>query len=170
MPPSAPVPSLCAPTGPASPRRPALPAALVALALLGALGALAAAAGCDRPAPPPLRPRDLGRDETQYVTRVLVLERVKARFVVDPPRGAALGDSLATAWGDSALPRTLDLAPVEPQRAERVHALLLRLLAAEQDSLLRRGGLRPLDAPWPVPADSVSGAPAPASSRVRADG
>lgn len=137
--------------------------------LAGAALAALAAAGCERPAPPPLGPRDLGRDEAQYVTRVLVLERVKARLVVDPARGAALGDSLAAAWGDSALPRTLDLAPAEPLRAERVHALLLRLLAAEQDSLLRLGGLRPLDAPWPAPADSVPGAPSPASSRVRAD-
>ena len=132
--------------------------------------ALIAVGGCDRRLPPPLQPDDLRRDERTYVSRVLVLERVKARLIVDFEAGTALGDSLAAAWGDSALPRTIDLAPVEPERAERVQALLLRLLAAEHDSLLRHEGRRPLDAPWPVPADSVPLTPGPASARVRTDG
>lgn len=179
MPPSAPAPDRTAAAPAAVPvavpatvaATPRLGRTVAALALQGALTlSLAAAAGCDRRPPPPLQPGDLRDDEARYVTRVLVLERVKARLVVDPAAGGALGDSLAAAWGDSALPRTLDLAPADPARAERVHALLLRLLASEQDSLLRRGGRRPLDAPWPTPVDSVSATPLPPSARVRADG
>lgn len=118
----------------------------------------------------PLEARELNDDEALYVTRIIVLERVKARLLADPLRGAALGDSLVTAWGDSALPRTLELAPEDPTRATRVHDLLLRLLAAEHDSLLRHGGVRALDAAWPAPADSLSGSGFPASARVRNDG
>lgn len=137
-----------------------------------ALGSLVAAlllplAGCSR-GERGLRPDELTRDEAAYVDRVLILERVRAALLVDDSRGLSQGDSLASAWGDSALPETIDLAPTDPTRAALVHELLLRLLAAEQDSLLARGGLRPLDAPWPVPADSVAGAGFPAASRVRA--
>jgi hypothetical protein len=117
----------------------------------------------------PLTARELNDNESLYVTRIIVLERVKARLLVDPQRGAALGDSLATAWGDSALPRTLALAPDDPTRAAGVHELLLRLLAAEHDSLLLHDGVRPLDAAWPAPADSAPGGGLPASSRVRDD-
>lgn len=140
-------------------------AALAAALLLGAL--LPGAAGC-RDRQRPLLPGDLSRDEAAYLGRVLVLERVRAAVLAAPDRGVALGDSLAAAWGDSAWPETLALAPTDPARAERVHELLLRLLASEHDSLLVHGGLRPLDAPWPSPADSVSGGGFPAASRVRA--
>lgn len=115
----------------------------------------------------PLRPRDLTADETRYVDRVLVLERVRARLLVDAASGVSLGDSLAAAWGDSALPQTLDLSPADPERAARVHDLLLRLFSAEQDSLLAHEGRRPLDAPWPAPADSVRGTRSPTGSRGR---
>jgi len=142
-------------------------AALAALFILPAL-ALSVAGCAERNRP--LTPRELNDDESLYVTRIIVLERVKARLLVDPRRAAALGDSLATAWGDSALPRTLDLAPDDPTRAEDVHDLLLRLLAAEHDSLLLHDGLRPLDAAWPAPADSVPGSRFPASARVRDGG
>jgi hypothetical protein len=145
------------------PRRAALPVLLLLPAL-----ALSTAGCSDRDRP--LTPGELSADESLYVARVIVLERVKAALLVDPRRGAALGDSLATAWGDSALPRTRDLAPTDPDRAARVHDLLLRLLAAEQDSLLRHDGLRPLDAAWPAPADSVPGARFPASARVSEGG
>ncbi len=144
---------------------------LLAATTLGcaALAMATGPAGCSRQ-PRPLAPRDLEATERTYVTRLIVLERVKAAMLVDPRRGAAQGDSLVVAWGDSARERTAAMAPADPARAVRVHDLLLRLLAAEQDSLLRRGGLRPLDAPLPVPADSVAGAGFPAASRVRADG
>lgn len=132
-------------------------------------GVLPALIGCSRQ-PRPLTPSDLDGQERTYVTRVLILERVKAAMLVDGHRGGALGDSLLVAWGDSARERTAAMAPADPARAVRVHDLLLRLLAAEQDSLLRRGGLRPLDAPLPTPADSVPGTGFPAASRVRADG
>lgn len=146
--------------------RQAMPlAGAVLAALLTAF--LPAASGCSR-GERGLRPDELTRDEAAYVERVLVLERVRASLLVDEARGLAQGDSLAAAWGDSSLPETLALAPTDPGRAALVHELLLRLLAAEQDSLLARGGLRPLDAPWPAPADSVSGAGFPAASRVRA--
>ncbi len=138
-----------------------VPAAVVLAA------ALLAAAGC-RESGRALRPQDLSRDEAAYVDRVLVLERVRAALLVDAVRGVALGDSLAAAWGDSALPQAVALAPTEPGRAELVHELLLRLLAAEQDSLLAHNGLRRLDAPWPTPADSVAGAGFPGASRVPA--
>jgi hypothetical protein len=151
-------------------RRQSPAAAVVAAALAcAALGTLSCPAGCSRQ-PRPLGVRDLDGQERTYVTRVIVLERVKAAMLVDGRRGATLGDSLLVAWGDSARERTAAMAPAEPARAVRVHDLLLRLLAAEHDSLLRRGGLRPLDAPLPAPADSVPGAGFPAASRVRADG
>lgn len=143
---------------------------LVAAAMASAvLAALPGPAGCSRQ-PRPLAPSDLDGQERTYVTRVIVLERVKAAMLVDGRRGADLGDSLLVAWGDSAREHTAAMAPAEPTRAVRVHDLLLRLLAAEQDSLLRHGGLRPLDAPLPTPADSVAGTGFPAASRVRAGG
>lgn len=129
-----------------------------------ALASCVAAAACTH-RESQLTPRDLTRDEVLYVTRVLVLERARAAVLTDPGRGAALADSLRTAWGDSALPRTVELAPADPERAAGVHQLLLRLLAAEQDSLLRLGGRRPLDAPWPAPADSVTSSRFPAAVR-----
>lgn len=139
-----------------------------ASALVLALTLLAVSGGCAR-RERPLTPRDLTEDESVYVTRVLVLERVRAALVDDPVRGSVLGDSLAAAWGDSAQPRTLDLAPTDPDRAALVHELLLRLLAAEQDSLLRLGGRRAIDEAWPAPADSVPGAGFPGASRSRGE-
>lgn len=174
QPPPGPIASGPVTSGPAVPAMPACaavrsrrPRSIVLPAVLIPTVFLLAATGC-RSSERALRPRDLSRDETAYVERVLVLERVRAALLVDAGRGLALGDSLSAAWGDSALPQTIALAPTDPSRAERVHELLLRLLAAEHDSLLARDGRRPLDAPWPVPADSVSGAGFPSASRVRA--
>lgn len=160
-----------APAGRAHPAVPRLAGGRLPAIGLPAAGLLAAAllcAGGCRQADRGLRPQDLSRDEAAYVGRVLQMERVRAALLVDAARGVALGDSLAAAWGDSARPQTVALAPDDPDRAELVHELLLRLLAAEQDSLLARNGLRPLDAPWPAPADSVPGAGFPAASRVPA--
>lgn len=154
----------CMPTVPAKPAFAAIRVRGLRSILLPAV--LLAAAGCED-SDRSLRPRDLNRAETAYVERILVLERVRAILLVDAERGLALGDSLAAAWGDSALPQTVALAPTDPSRAEQVHELLLRLLAAEHDSLLARDGRRPLDAPWPAPADSASGAGFPSASRVR---
>ncbi len=154
---------------PGSRRRSRTAAVLAAALACVAFGTLPGPAGCSRQ-PRPLALGELDGQERTYVTRVIVLERVKAAMLVDGRRGATLGDSLLVAWGDSARERTADMAPAEPTRAVRVHDLLLRLLAAEQDSLLRHGGLRPLDAPLPAPADSVPGTGFPAASRVRADG
>jgi hypothetical protein len=144
-------------------------ASVVAGLVCTVLVTLSALSGCSRQ-PRPLALRDLDGQERTYVTRVVILERVKAALLVDGRRGASLGDSLLVAWGDSARERTAAMAPAEPTRAARVHDLLLRLLASEQDSLLRHAGLRPLDAPLPTPADSVPGTGFPAASRVRADG
>jgi len=139
--------------------RAGLPAVLLLVALA------AHATGCaDRDRP--LSARELSDNESLYVTRIIVLERAKARLLADPRLGAAVGDSLASAWGDSALPRTLELAPDDPDRAARVHELLLRLLASEHDSLLRHDGICPLDAPLPAPADSLPDTRFPASARM----
>lgn len=161
---SVPLSALPSSPGTAGPRAAMRAASVLVLALT----LLAAAGGCAR-RERPLTPRDLTDDESVYVTRVLVLERVRAAIIDDPIRGSVLGDSLAAAWGDSAQPRTLDLAPTDPDRAALVHELLLRLLAAEQDSLLRLGGRRAIDAAWPAAADSVPGAGFPGASRGRSD-
>ena len=142
---------------------PVLPAAVLVVLLM----ALLMAGGCVSRTRP-LEPADLRADERQYLSRMLLLERVKATLLVDPARGATLADSLSAAWGDSARSLTLALAPTDPERAALVHEFLLRLLAAEQDSLLRHGGRRALTAPWPAPADSVPGAFYPGSGRLRA--
>lgn len=134
---------------------------------LALLAILLAAGGC-MSRTRPLEPADLRADERQYLSRMLILERVKATLLVDASRGAVLADSLSAAWGDSARSLTLALAPTDPERAALVHEFLLRLLAAEQDSLLRHGGRRAVTAPWPTPADSVPGAFYPGSGRLRA--
>lgn len=152
--------------GPESRVRPGAQARFLTAAAL--LAAALTSGGCNA-RPRPLTPADLDADESQYVSRVLILERAKATLMVDPPRGAALADSLATAWGDSARSRTVAFAPADPERAQRVHELLLRLLASEQDSLLAHDGRRDLTAPWPAPADSVPGSLFPGAGRVRAD-
>lgn len=102
---------------------------------------------------------DLTPGERRYVERMVVLERAKAVGLVDRPRGDALGDSLAAAWGDSALERTLAGLPDDPRRAAAVGRLLVGILLAEQDSLVFAPRPDRLAAPLPRPA-----APAPADA------
>ena len=108
------------------------------------------------------RDRHLGLDdlmpaERRYVERVVVLERAKAVALVDPEAGTALLDSLAEAWGDSAMADTRALAPREPRRSAAVASLLLRVLQAEEDSLVQAPRpdrlARPL--PDPVPPEDA---------------
>lgn len=108
---------------------------------------------------PELRLADLTGPESLYVSRIVVLERAKAIALVDRRLGNTVLDSLHAAWGDSALQQTLVGAPSDPERSARVHALLVRILEAERDSLLeapradRLGA--PLPDPPPVPVEAV---------------
>jgi hypothetical protein len=79
---------------------------------------------------------DLTTAETQYLTRIVILERAKAVALVDRENGSALLDSLATAWGDSSMEKTIAGAPTDPHRSVLVHSLLARILTAERDSLM----------------------------------
>jgi hypothetical protein len=90
---------------------------------------------------------DLTAGERQVVERFIVLERARAVALANPALGAALLDSLAAAWGDSAQLEAEALLPTEPRRAARVHALLQELLAAEQDSLVLAPEPRRLQVP-----------------------
>jgi hypothetical protein len=128
------------------------PAALACLLLAG----LAGQTGCER-TDRPLTRADLSEDEARYVERVVVLERAKAFALTDRAAGNVLLDSLATAWGDSALEQTAAGIPGEPTRAAAVAHLLARILEAEQDSLVHAPRAGRLAAPLPEPAP-----PAPA--------
>lgn len=126
-------------------------APLVCLSLLMAL-----LPACERQEPE-LRLADLTEAESLYVSRIVVLERAKAIALIDRKLGNVVLDSLHVAWGDSALPEALAGAPVDPVRSARVHALLVRMLEAERDSLIgapRRDRLAaPLPDPEPVPLE-----------------
>lgn len=113
---------------------------------------LAALPGCAPDTPADLKLADLTPAERRYVTRLVVLERAKAVALVDRPRGDALLDSLAVAWGDSARRETETGIPAAPLRASQVAVLLTRVLEAELDSLLAAPEARRLAAPLPEPA------------------
>jgi hypothetical protein len=98
-----------------------------------------------------LRLGDLDEGERRYVDRVVVLERAKAVALVDRPRGAALLDSLAAAWGDSSLAETEAGVPRDPARAAALGRLLQRILVAELDSLVHAPRPDRLAAPLPDP-------------------
>lgn len=100
---------------------------------------------------PELGLADLTGAESLYVSRIVVLERAKAIALVDRKLGNAVLDSLHAAWGDSALPEALAGAPTAPRRSARVHALLVRILEAERDSLLEAPRVDRLGAPLPDP-------------------
>lgn len=133
--------------------------------LVGLLAAcvLATLAGCEKGASR-LDLDDLGPGERRFVERMVVLERAKAVGLVDRPRGDALCDSLAVAWGDSALERTIAGLPGDPRRAAAVGRLLAGILLAEQDSLLLAPRPDRLAAPLPPPAPAVPAA-APAAEQ-----
>ena len=116
--------------------------------------------GCEREKPD-LQLRDLTETETRYLTRIVVLERAKAVALADGEAGTALLDSLAAAWGGDGLAETLAGAPAAPRRSAQVHRLLVRILKAEQDSLMEAPRPDRLSAPLPDPAPDPDD-PAPA--------
>ncbi len=126
------------------------PRAKHGLALLAAAGTLAA--GCGK-GEPRLAVADLTPGELVYVHRVVILERAKAVALMDQPLGETILDSLAAAWGDSSLERTLELAPAEPDRAVLVNDLLLRILETEEDSLMEAPRADRISMPLPDPAE-----------------
>lgn len=106
--------------------------------------------GCDRE-PSVLQLADLTPDERLYIERVVTLERAKAVALSNRPVGTALLDSVAAAWGDSSeIPTTAGLSS-EPVRSADVADLLLRILVAEQDSLIHAPRPDRLHAPLPDP-------------------
>ena len=126
------------------------PRTIAAAACLSAAVACGTA-GCER-SDRPLDLADLDPAEARYVQRVVVLERAKAFALTDRAAGDALLDSLAVAWGDSALDATASGIPREPQRAAAVAHLIKRILDAERDSLVYAPRADRLTAPLPVPA------------------
>ena len=112
--------------------------------------ALAVAHGCAR-RDRPLQMKDLTFSERLYVERFVTLERARAVALVDVDRGNALLDSLGHAWGDTALEWTLGTLPRDPGRVAGLYNLLSRILAAEQDSLVKAPKPRRLSAPIPDP-------------------
>jgi hypothetical protein len=119
------------------------------------LPCLFTAVGCEEP-DDPLTLDDLSGAEYVFVERMVILERAKAAALFDREAGTAILDSLALAWGDSSLPKTLAGAPQDPHRSEAVAELLRRVLQAEQESLATGTPGDRLSSPLPGPA------PAPA--------
>jgi hypothetical protein len=117
--------------------------------------------GCDH-GEPTLELEDLTSAELRFVRSFVVLERARAVALADPDRGEALLDSLAAAWGDSALSRLQSDLPDDPLRAAAVYDLLRRVLEAEQDSLVNAPRPDRLDDPLPRAAppgaDGTTGA------------
>ncbi len=103
--------------------------------------------GCENTADS-LQMKDLTQEETLFIQRMVILERTKAVALVDKETGFALLDSLAIAWGDSALERTQELAANSPLRSAAVGKLLGQILKAERDSLVNAP--RPDRIPLPV--------------------
>lgn len=112
-----------------------------ALALL-----LLAAGGC-RDESRPLRLGDLSLAERLYVERFVVLERARAVALVDAAAGDAVLDSLAAAWGDSALSEARAALPDDAERQAALHDLVAGILDAEEDSLVLAPYARRLAAP-----------------------
>jgi hypothetical protein len=112
------------------------------------------AAACDEPADS-LELSDLSAGELEYVTRYVVIERAKAVHAVDPELGNSLLDSLAMSWGDS------NAAEIDRRQAEDlprralVNRLLVKVLEAEEDSLLLAGRPDRLTAPLSVIPDTL---------------
>jgi hypothetical protein len=132
-------------------------------ARLAALGAgLVGLAAC-QDEPQPLTLDDLTPDETRYVTRFVQLERARAVALADPESGAALLDSLAAAWGDSAAFEARAQLPAGPVRSAAVHELLAGILRAERDSLIIAPSPDRLAQPLPEPEPEPP-IPAPASA------
>lgn len=94
---------------------------------------------------------DLTAGERSYFDHVIAVERAKAVALVSRDAGDALLDSLAAAWGDSIAPQLLVGLSGDPDRSAAVNQLLLRVLAAEQDSLQMDAGGYRLNLPLPDP-------------------
>ncbi len=129
--------------------------AIVSAALCLGLVAVGLPMGCSND-PGELEFQQLRPAERQYVERYIVLERARAVVMNDPLRGAAILDSLAETWGDTAASSAEGWLPADPYRAARLQELLARLLAAEFDSLVQAPYPRRLTAPLPMPAATDS--------------
>ncbi len=115
------------------------------LALLGGLLLL----GSCRQESRPLQLADLTAGEHLYFERVVAIERAKSVAFIRPDIGAALLDSLATAWGDSAQSEILAGLSPDPDRTIALGELLLRVVTAAQDSLMWDPGYNRLHLPLP---------------------
>ena len=102
--------------------------------ILGLATSLLLLAGC-REQEPILQLADLTAGERLYFERVVAIDRANSVALIHRDQGSALLDSLATAWGDSVLPATLDGLTGDPYRNVALGELLLRVVIAEQDSL-----------------------------------
>ena len=116
-----------------------------ALVLCGGLFLLASC----RQQEPTLQVSDLTAGERNYFERVVAVERAKSYALIHPEPGAVLLDSLAAAWGDSIQPEILAGLTGNPRRSVAVGELLLRIVTAEQDSLLWDPGFNRLHLPLP---------------------
>jgi hypothetical protein len=105
---------------------------------------------CDR-SEKPLQLGDLSSGEYTYIERIIILERVKAVALNDRDLGNTLLDSLTLAWDDSVESQTGKLISTDPHRSKTVHELLLRILVAENDSLVEAPLPRRISAPLPDP-------------------
>jgi hypothetical protein len=109
---------------------------------------------------------DLTPGERLYVERMVLLERAKAVALVNRTTGEALLDSLAAAWGDSSLAKTLSGVPTVPERSAAVAELLRRIIDVEHDSLRTDPGrnrlAEPVADPPPPPPEP---APEPAEDQ-----
>lgn len=103
--------------------------------LTAMLLALLLGAGCSKD-PGELELGKLRPAERTYIERYITLERARAVTLADPGEGAAILDSLAAAWGDTAALLAETSLPADPYRAARLQELLAKLLAAEFDSLV----------------------------------
>ncbi len=103
--------------------------------------------GCRDDVSRPLRLDDLTPAEHRFVTRFVVLERARAVALVDRETGDALLDSLAAAWGDSALAEAQAAQPDDAKRQAALQTLLAVILDAEEDSLVLAPDARRLGAP-----------------------
>lgn len=79
---------------------------------------------------------DLNDAELVYLTRYVTIERARAVYAIDPELGAGLLDSLATTWGDSNAVEIQRRLPSDMPRLAQVNKLLIRILEAEEDSLV----------------------------------
>ncbi len=122
----------------------------LATSILLLVGSLLLLTGC-REQEPTLQLADLTAGERLYFERVVAIDRANSVALIHRDQGAALLDSLAAAWGDSVLPRTLDGLTGDPYRNVALGELLLQVVMAEQDSLKWDPSRNRLNLPLPDP-------------------